>query len=180
MNTRGSLYRTWLLIGIIVVTLLGLAIAALVPWRLQQQKIDTLNKQITTLQNQPKETIRPNPSTQASGQTFTSKKGVKVLVYAPSQDAKVSSPLAIIGEIPGNWSNEASFPLSVKTSDGTVIASGTATVLGDWMTDALVPFSAKVTYTGAPKGSGVLVLQKDNPSGLSANDDTIEIPISFQ
>ncbi|MNI95059.1 hypothetical protein D3C73_1532640 [compost metagenome] len=48
------------------------------------------------------------------------------------------------------------------------------------MTDNYVPFSSTLTFE-APSagGSGVLVLRKDNPSGLPENDDEIEIPITF-
>ena len=170
---------TWpaLLAGIILAAVLiaGAGYAACI---VQQQKINDLNKQITSLKsqlgdkNQPASPAKPN-------YTVTSKKGVHITVYYPTANAKVASPVAVIGEIPGNWSFEASFPVKLLDSSGAAIASGQGKVLGNWMTDLSVPFSVQLTYTGSPNGGGTLVLQKDNPSGLAANDDSVEIPVRF-
>ena len=170
---------TWpaLLAGIILAAVL-IAGAGYAAYIVQQQKINDLNKQITSLRsqlgdnNQPAFPVKPN-------YTVTSKKGVHITVYYPTANAKVASPVAVIGEIPGNWSFEASFPVKLLDSTGATIASGKGNVLGNWMTSTLVPFSAQLTYTGSPSGAGTLVLQKDNPSGLAANDDSAEITVHF-
>jgi hypothetical protein len=47
------------------------------------------------------------------------------------------------------------------------------------MTSELVPFSLKLPYTAATPGNGSLILQKDNPSGLPQNDDSVTIPFTF-
>jgi hypothetical protein len=101
------------------------------------------------------------------------------LLFSPPTDATISSPVAVLGKIPGSWSFEAQFPIQLKDGSGKVVAQTTAQVLGDWMTNQLVPFSAQLTYQTTPSGNGTLVLQKDNPSGLSANADSISIPIKF-
>lgn len=151
----------------------------------QHNKVKDLKGEVAYLQakvNSNKQTqtqAQTQPTTQTDTQTYTSKKGVKVKVYYPAKGATVASPLAVVGEVPGNWSFEASFPVQLTDSKGTVVAKGTATVLGDWMTDKLVPFSAKLTFSTAASGQGTLTLSKDNPSGLEANADSVTIPVTL-
>lgn len=93
----------------------------------------------------------------------------------------ISSPVKITGEARGNWFFEASFPISIVNWDGLIIGQGVATAKGDWMTEDFVPFEANITFDKATyKNNGAIILQKDNPSGLPANDDALEIPIFFK
>jgi spore germination protein GerM len=50
---------------------------------------------------------------------------------------------------------------------------------GDWMTTNFVPFSSTLTFSTPTTPTGILVLQKDNPSGLPENDAEIRIPVRF-
>jgi hypothetical protein len=171
-----------MLVLLLLAVIIGIAVVAAVYLK-QQNKIDELNQKIATISGQ--QTKQPNPTpandqtTAQISTTYTSEKGVKIIVYSPTKNAKVSSPVAVVGEVPGNWSFEASFPIKLKDADGNTVAQGTGRVLGEWTTDKLVPFSAKLTYTSAVTGQGMLVLQKDNPSGKSENDDTLSVPIQL-
>ena len=166
-----------------VVILFVVAIGGTYIW--QHNQVDKLNQQINDLEkrlaaaktNNP-QTASPSPTAPAQT-TYTSLNSVSVNVTSPQGDEKVKSPLAIAGEVPGNWSFEASFPIILLNSDGEVVAKTTGQVLGDWMTDSLVPFSAKLTWVTPETGNGTLVLQKDNPSGDPANDDSVSIPVKF-
>ncbi|HZJ42021.1 MAG TPA: Gmad2 immunoglobulin-like domain-containing protein [Patescibacteria group bacterium] len=94
----------------------------------------------------------------------------------------ISSPLVISGQARGTWFFEASFPIVLTDWDGRIIAQGIAQAKSDWMTMDFVSFEATLIFevdmnTYSNKGS--LILQKDNPSGLSQNDDALEIPIVF-
>jgi len=171
-NENGGI-APWLAVFFGIV-LIGIAIYGTYTW--QQRKIDKVNSQVA---EQASELNAQKKLAQQQVNTNTSQRGVKTIVYTPASNAKVGSPLAVVGEVPGTWSSEASFPVVLKDSSGNVIAKTTAQVLGDWMTDQLVPFSAKLTFTGSPTGNGTLILQKDNPSGISQNDDTVSIPIKF-
>lgn len=178
-HNTGSIVTTVLVVVLVAVLL---AIAAYIPYRLQQNTIDDLNNKVSNLntQLQSRQSTPPfTPSTSSSTTTYTSTKGVKVTVYQPANDAAVSSPLAVIGLVPGNWSFEATFPAKLIDAQGNTVAQTTAHVVGDWMTSQPVPFSAQFTYTSHPSGSGTLMLQKDNPSGQAANDDSVSIPIKF-
>lgn len=146
-------------------------------------KVNSQNSQIATLTTQLNKACRPDqqPSTnpECAGYAYQSAKGVTVLVFSPAKDASVANPVAVVGEVPGSWSFEAQFPVQLKNSKNETVAQGTARVLGNWQTTALVPFSAQLTYTAAQTGNGTIVLQKDNPSGLSQNDDSVTIPVHF-
>ena len=48
------------------------------------------------------------------------------------------------------------------------------------MTENLVPFTADLTFNPGDKEKGFLVLEKDNPSDLPANADSIKVPVLFK
>lgn len=142
----------------------------------QQGKIDKLNTQNTQqqaeLEASKKQISQPSYS-------YISNGGVRVNIFIPQSSAKVTTPLVVVGQVPGNWSFEASFPVQLKDEGGRVIAQSVAQVTGDWMTDQLVPFTAKLEFSSAESGEGTLVINKDNPSGLAQNDDSVVIPVRF-
>jgi hypothetical protein len=101
------------------------------------------------------------------------------LVTYPLPNQIITSPLDVSGNAPGTWFFEAVFPLYIVDSEGNQISQGIAQAQGDWMTEALVPFSASLTFDEPASGSGELVLQRDNPSDLPQNTEEIRIPIRF-
>jgi hypothetical protein len=120
----------------------------------------------------------PLPAPPTSTGEFTSEGGIPITLDEWTEQP-VTSPLTISGEVPGNWSAEASFPVQVTDSDGTALAEAGAQLQGDWMTDEMVPFSVTLTFDRPVGDSGFLVLTKENPSGLPENDDSLRIPITF-
>jgi hypothetical protein len=141
----------------------------------QYRQVNELNQQVSQL-NRELSSVKRQQVTKAAS-TYTSQKGVTVKIYTPAINDTLVSPVIVMGEVPGNWSFEASFPVKILDAKGNVVAKATAQLLGEWMTTKLVPFSAKLTYASAVSGNGVLLLQKDNPSGMPQNDDTVSIPI---
>ena len=130
-------------------------------------------EQVDEVAEEEGRTVAPNE--------FVSDAGVILRVLSPLPDSVISSPLTITGEAPGTWYFEGSFPVDLVDGDDLVIAEGIATAQDDWMTESFVPFTATLTFTKSSNGgSGTLILHRDNPSGLSENDDAIEIPILFQ
>ncbi|MFA6353588.1 MAG: Gmad2 immunoglobulin-like domain-containing protein [Candidatus Paceibacterota bacterium] len=112
----------------------------------------------------------------------TTTKADLIQVDYPQPNQNISSPLVIKGKARGNWFFEASFPVVLTNWDGLIIAQGVAQAQGDWMTTEFVPFEATLTFDVDKKAysnKGALTLQKDNPSGLSEKDDSIEIPVVF-
>lgn len=162
-------------IGIVTVLLLLATGFGVYAW--QQSVVQDLSREKTDLQAQVKkanEAIAKQPN-----YSYKSDKGVSITVFTPITNSKVSSPLRIVGQVPGNWSFEAQFSIQLKDASGKVIAQTPATLQGDWMTETLVPFTATLEFAGPQSGVGTLVLHKDNPSDLPQNDDTLTIPVKF-
>lgn len=119
-------------------------------------------------------------TTESAMNEFVSLKGVVIKLENLNMGDKVMTPFVINGEVPGNWSSEGSFTIEVVDDQENVIGKSTAVLDGDWMTDNYVNFSANIEYnlpTNTPEGR--VILQKDNPSGLSENDDSVEIQVWF-
>jgi hypothetical protein len=103
-----------------------------------------------------------------------------IRVTSLTTGAAVTSPLTVEGIARGSWYFEARFPVELRNSKGTVIAQTVAEAKGDWMTTNYVRFSATLNFSPQPAGSaGMLVLKKDNPSGLPQNGNELDIPIAF-
>lgn len=104
----------------------------------------------------------------------------QVSVTAPRENATVSKSFTVRGRAPGPWYFEASFPVQVRDKSGNLLASTHADAQTDWMTTDLIPFEAVVNITESYAGPAILVLLRDNPSGLPENDDALEVPIVIQ
>ena len=102
-----------------------------------------------------------------------------IVVGSPKPNTSVSSPLVVTGKARGSWFFEASFPVSVEDADGMVLGTGIASTKEEWMTTEFVNFSAQIDFSSSPAKTGVLVLKKDNPSGLPEHDKELRIPIQF-
>jgi hypothetical protein len=61
--------------------------------------------------------------------------------------------------------------------DGELLATVIAQAQGEWMTTELVPFSTYMVAPSTVHGLHMLILKKDNPSGLPEHDASIEIPV---
>jgi len=164
-----------LLSSLLIVILIAAAGYGVYYW--QQTKVQGLTQQSSDLQTKlqkANETISKQPN-----YTYKSAKGVNITVYTPMAKAKLTSPVTIMGEVPGDWSFEGQFPVELNDATGKTVIKSPAMLQGDWTTTDLVPFSVTLKFNGQPSGAGTLILHKDNPSGLAANDDTLTIPVEF-
>lgn len=129
---------------------------------------------------EPDTNQQSSTSKEAAVSEYTSEKKTELVVTSPQKNSIISSPLTVTGKVPGSWSFEANFPLELIDENGIVVASGNATLDGDWMTDELVGFSGELSYDTPPATpTGYLILHKDNPSGLEKNGDQLSIPVKF-
>lgn len=103
----------------------------------------------------------------------------RIHLWQPSPNDTVTSPLKVTGEARGTWYFEASFPVKLTDTNGTVIATGIAQAQSDWMTEEFVPFEAQLEFTTPQTDTGTLILQRDNPSSLPEHDASISIPVRF-
>ncbi len=100
---------------------------------------------------------------------------------------EIESPFTLKGKVRGYWFFEANFPVILTDWDGRIIAETYAQAQEEWMTEDFVPFGAEIEFDspyqeGDPDfmKKGNLILQKANPSGLSENNDSLEINIKFK
>lgn len=102
-----------------------------------------------------------------------------IRVTNPLSNQIIQSPLIVEGEARGSWFFEASFPVKLVDANGDSIAQSSAQAKSDWMTENFVPFRAEIQFTRPVTGTGVLIFEKDNPSGLPENADALRIPVRF-
>jgi hypothetical protein len=101
-----------------------------------------------------------------------------VVLLNPATNGLVASPLIVRGRAPGTWFFEGSLPVRLETLGGEVLATAPAQAEGEWMTTNTVPFSATLVFSPpAEIDEAVLVVAKDNPSGLPANDELVRFPV---
>lgn len=120
------------------------------------------------------------------GETFTENIGNElekqdlIWVSKPRPNTLVQNPLEIKGEARGYWFFEADFPVRLLDADGNELGTGIARTFSEWMTEDFVPFEAKLEFQAPTTKNGMLILEKDNPSGLPEYADELRIPITFQ
>jgi len=102
-----------------------------------------------------------------------------VRIYTPLPKAVIKSPLLIRGAARGSWFFEAVFPIRLLDGRGREVARTAAHAQGTWMTNAFVPFTARLQFKRPATRFGTLVFEKDNPSGLSENAAAVTMPVSF-
>jgi len=88
--------------------------------------------------------------------------------------------LLVSGKITGQWFFEASFVIKLWDKSGREISRGLAEAKEDWMTSELIPFEATLEILSSWQGEeAILVLVKDNPSGLPEHEDALALPIKL-
>lgn len=108
-------------------------------------------------------------------------RGDHIVVDFPMPGTLVSSPLSVRGRARGTWFFEGDFPVALKDPKGRMIAKGFCTAKGEWMTRDFVPFEGTIEFKRPEaSGTGTLILEKDNPTGLPKHDDAVEIPVFFK
>ena len=103
-----------------------------------------------------------------------------IVVNLPFPGAVVGKKFSVLGKARGNWFFEASFPVVVLDKNGNVLASGPAEASGNWMTTDFVPFKIDLKVPESYMGGAVLLLKKDNPSGLKEGEASISFPIIIE
>ncbi|MES2216283.1 MAG: Gmad2 immunoglobulin-like domain-containing protein [Patescibacteria group bacterium] len=174
----------------LLVTIIGVIILIIIAFYIGRQSanapsVDLPDQSPSTsasVSPKPGTSVSPKPTTSASTQTPSTDTIANLIhVTMPVKDQVVSAPFRVVGEARGPWFFEASFPVVLTDKDGKIIASTHAQAVGNWMTDKFIPFETTITYTQQISGSrGYLILKKDNPSGLPANDASLTIPVRFK
>ena len=161
---------------IIVVLLVVIGVLA---WLLFTTPASTTTNVTATTTGSVATSTATTTTTGSTTGTSTSTAAKKPTVTSPKSGATVAKIFTVTGQAPGTWYFEAVFPVEVRNPQGAVVGTGQAHAQGDWMTTAMVPFTASVTVTGY-SGPATLVLKKDNPSGLPQNDASTTVSIIVQ
>lgn len=104
----------------------------------------------------------------------------EVVITSPTRGQLVTSPMTVSGKAKGNWFFEANLPITLKDETGKVLVQKGAQAEGDWMTPDYVNFSMVLEFAPPTTQYGVLLIEKDNPSGLPQNDSSFAIPVKFR
>ena len=174
------MYMKYLFIVLAFVTVIAMCA---VFFNTKQESTPADNQTVTQNDNIASTTVTNPPEIPADIKAHIQSKSNMIVLESPAPYTTIDSPVTLKGKARGNWFFEASFPIVVVNWDGLIIGQGIATADGEWMTTEFVPFTATITYTEDPNvysQNGALILKKDNPSGLSENDDALEIPIIFK
>ncbi len=110
----------------------------------------------------------------------SSDKSDLIVVSQPVANQLITNPVTITGQARGYWYFEASFPVKLLDSNGKLLAIKPMQAIGEWMTENFVPFSMDLEFENPTTDTGVLVLEKDNPSGLPEHDAELRIPVRFR
>ena len=103
----------------------------------------------------------------------------EIIVSSPKPNQCVTSPLTVQGKARGSWFFEATFPIRLLDAQCHELATSKATAQGPWTTEDFVPFEGQLAFVVTKKTKAILVLEKDNPSGLPQNARKIEIPVTL-
>ena len=104
----------------------------------------------------------------------------EVIVDTPAFGELVTSPMAVMGRARGFWYFEANLPIILKDDKGNILFQVGAQALGDWMTSDYVPFAVSLPFDPGDAEYGVLIIEKDNPSGLPEFDSSFAVPVRFK
>ena len=88
-----------------------------------------------------------------------------------------TSPFVIFGRAKGSWFFEASFPIKLLDLQGKQIAASYVQAKTDWMTSGFVDFEGEIVFDVSNITKAMLVLIRDNPSGLPENDEAVSLPV---
>ncbi len=149
------------------------------PVVLDIKNFDECGQYYPVLESYPRQCKTPN------GKTFTEDIGNElekqdlIRISNPRPNQVITSPLEITGEARGYWFFEASFPIKIYDENGKQLGIAVAQAQGDWMTENFVAFRITLEFEAPTTKRGVLVLEKDNPSGLPENADALQVPVKF-
>lgn len=101
----------------------------------------------------------------------------EVVLISPQTDELLRSPYRVYGRARGSWFFEGSLPVVLQTKEGELIVNTYAQAEEDWMTSDWVNFSVDLTFNNNDSREGVLIIKKDNPSGLPENEAELAFPV---
>ena len=134
---------------------------------------EAIDLEILPAEVEPVPVVSPEPTEEPGPEAE------QIRVTRPLANQEVTSPFLIEGEALGTWYFEGDFPIRLLDGQGNIIGTTIGQAQGEWMTEEFVPFKASLEFSQPTTAQGILVLEKDNPSGLSENAEQLEIFVTF-
>lgn len=133
----------------------------------------TLKKKLALYEAVPTPSVAATPSPTPAANELP-------VITNPKSGSIIKSPLKVAGTVPAGWMFEGTFPVKLLDSNKNIIAQVGAkeTTPGSWTEGENVEFTATLTFKNS-SGSGVLILESDNPSGDPKNARSFEMPVTF-
>ena len=103
-----------------------------------------------------------------------------IQIETPTPGSVTGKEFTIIGKARGTWFFEASFPIELIDENGQSLFVTHADAESDWMTQDFVSFKAVIKTPKSYIGAAVLILKKDNPSGIAEKDASMAFPITIE
>ena len=182
-----------LFIGFLAIIVLALAWSLFVTFRISsdfQRTVKNSVKDYETcaavygkiLESYPEQCITPDGKnfTRDIGNSLDPAISNLITLTFPTPGQIITSPVTVEGRARGYWYFEASFPVKLTDEYGNLLAISPAQAQDEWMTENFVPFKVTLTFDKGTATKGYLILEKDNPSGDPAKDQSLKIPVKFQ
>ena len=177
-------------VKIIVLVVIAAAAIYLIPRKAQSPQNQGNNNQTATVTDfdscvaagYPVMESYPPQCTTPDGKHFIQPivEAAEVVVESPVRGQIVTSPLTVKGVARGTWYFEANLPVTLKDSNGNVLAQKGFQAKSEWMTTDFVPFEDTLTFSQPQTEFGLLVIERDNPSGLPEFDKSFIVQVRFR
>lgn len=178
MDTRSKITST-----IILLALIATSVSAYFYVTADNKKINTFEgcqkAGYGVLKSYPAQCKTPDGKSYIEGIGNELDKSDLIIIQNPRPNQKITLPLKIRGKARGTWFFEASFPIKLIDEEGYLIAQGNAQAMGEWMTEDFVEYSLELIGELPRSKRGLLILERNNPSGLPENADQLEVPVVF-
>lgn len=166
------------LLIVLLSLLLVVSVAISTFFAFQTQKIV---KELNTLKSEQKAVVTPSPIALATAEPVATDSaqlsGMVVLNNFQDGDT-ITNPFKISGTIDRSWTFEGVFSIEILDSDKKSLTIVPVNVVPAGDTAKADSFSVSIPFVTTAK-SGYLVIHADNPSGLPANDKSVEYTVSF-
>ncbi len=137
------------------------------------------NEQAATTTEQKAEIVATSTTEQATSsmEVETVDDNLSVELISPQSNELLRNPYRVEGRARGGWFFEATLPVVLKTASGITLVETYGQADEDWMTSDWVNFHADLSFVSNGEKMGVLIIKKDNPSGLPENEAEVSYPV---